>query len=172
MYQIKSTHCKFSNYQQIKNIEFVVKDAYEDEEEGHRDSPYINLADPKKDFEKLEKPDEQVIDADKVVILYGYPLKEQYMVEYSSDSGFTRKQLAEFISSTYQQIYRDELSSSTVNVKTMKERKATQNGLMNRNKTNGTYGIWGHDLSDLVLHTLGIYRNPNNKYMIQLGIDS
>ena len=41
--------------------------------------------------------------------------------------------------------------------------------LINRAATDGTYGIWGHDLGDLVLHT--IYYAPTSGE-ICLGIDS
>lgn len=44
--------------------------------------------------------------------------------------------------------------------------------LLNRNRTDGTYGIRGHDLSDLDLHTAEVYRTASGRWLLELGIDS
>ena len=41
--------------------------------------------------------------------------------------------------------------------------------LYNRGRSSGTYGIWGHDLGDLVLHTVAFDAERN---LYTLGIDS
>ena len=45
-------------------------------------------------------------------------------------------------------------------------------GIINRNETDGKYGIWGHDLEDLDLSTIEVYRNKENKLELVLGIES
>ena len=45
-------------------------------------------------------------------------------------------------------------------------------GLINRNKTNGVYGICCHDLGDLVLHTIELSEKPDGTTYLVLGIDS
>lgn len=124
------------------------------------DSPYISLANPDEDLKYLQNPNEFVIHETKIKIRYDYPLKGKHVFEYENTQGFTRKELALLISSQYHEIYE-------------KEEAEVGNpgyipGMLNRKASHGPYGIWGHDLGDLVLHTVekgkdGIYN---------LGIDS
>ena len=63
----------------------------------------------------------------------------------SEDStGFRRGELALKISLLYQRIYVEEERSSA-------EPAGLVPGLLNRTRTEGTYGIWGHGLGDLLL---------------------
>ena len=69
--------------------------------------------------------------------------------------------------SPYENIYEEERRTSTLPEETMNERGGLP--LANRAPTNGTYGIWGHVLPDLLLHT--VYYLPA-KNEIHLGIDT
>ena len=45
-------------------------------------------------------------------------------------------------------------------------------GLSNRNETNGKYGIWGHDLIDLYLSDIEVYKNKSGFVTLILYVDS
>lgn len=73
----------------------------------------------------------------------------------------TNLELAVRIADMHHQIYEEENESSTI-----PEGQASEN-LINRNRTNGKYGIWGHVLSDLVLEGLQIHEG--NKVTVYVG---
>lgn len=70
------------------------------------------------------------------------------------------------ITKEYQKLYQDEEKSATIKTVPMKERK-----MYNRNQTNGKYGIWGHDLADLALSSIQVYKENGNT-ILTLGIES
>ncbi len=139
-----------------------------------------------KDFEdgiipwiSIEKPEDQIerlIDADKVVITYSeitlviyYPLnKPAKFILKSSESGFTKKQLVKEISKKYHEIYESEESSAKTKTIPVEKRE----GLINRNETDGKYGIWGHDIGDLDLSSIEVYKTESGEIQILLGIES
>lgn len=59
------------------------------------------------------------------------------------------------ISMKYREIYEIEEESATTKTTPIDERT----GLINRNRTDGKYGIWGHDLSDLYFEGLSIHED-------------
>lgn len=44
--------------------------------------------------------------------------------------------------------------------------------MYNRNETNGKYGIWGHDISDLVLAEILVYEAENGEIILTLNMES
>lgn len=102
--------------------------------------------------------DEIVIPRTKVTIEFDYPLKSNFRFEFQSDNpdGFTRKNLVDSICKKYQEIYDEENASLTV-PPTAIEKRINRGGLINRERTDGTYGIWGHDLGDLYLEGMRFY---------------
>jgi len=89
---------------------------------------------------------EVVIPATSIKIVIDYPVEYKATYEHESKNGFTRKHLAELIAKDYQEMY-DEEEATTVIVPT------NIPGMLNRCETNGKYGIWGHNIDDLILHT-------------------
>ena len=85
-----------------------------------------------------------------------------------SSNGFTREALVKKISDKYHQIYQEEESTATVKTVPVKERTT----LYNRNQTDGKYGIWGHDLADLALDHIMVYKSANGDILLSLDIDS
>lgn len=61
------------------------------------------------------------------------------------------------IAQAYKIIYDEENISTEVKEIPLEERT----GLINRNSTNGKYGIWGHDIGDLSLAAIHIHKNGN-----------
>lgn len=128
----------------------------------------------------IEKPEDQIdrlIDADKVVIAYSeirlvidYPLNKPavFVIKSSGKGGFTKKQLALEISKKYHEIYDAEESSAKTKTIPVEKRE----GIVNRNETDGKYEIWGHDISDLDLSSVEVYKTEDGKIQILLGIES
>jgi hypothetical protein len=129
--------------------------------------PYIGMEYPEKEIPFLLDKNEKVIDENKVTLIIDYPLNHPYKGELRSNNGFTRLSLIKEISQIYHQIYIEEETTATVKTLPMSKRK-----IYNRNETNGTYGIWGHDLGDLVLSDIQVYRNSAGQITITLEMES
>ena len=80
-----------------------------------------------------------------------YPLN--VIVEEKVENIYTIGELLWEIAQTYKKIYEEELTTTTIEVGQMSE------NLINRNQTDGKYGIWGHDIGDLVFEGISIYDN-------------
>ncbi len=90
-----------------------------------------------------------------------YPLTHAKKVELHHPDGepWTQNQFVEAVRATYKEIY-DE------------EEKAAGNpgkipGMVNRGTSNGPYGIWGHDITDLVLE--GAEKLPDGTWDLIVG---
>lgn len=112
-------------------------------------------------------PNEVVFTSDQPMkVLIDYPLDTEVTFEIEPvDGKFVRKYLVEKIIRKYMEIYREEAKSTQVEVIPKDQRVF----LLNRNQTDGKYGIWGHDLSDLSLRAMEL--NPSTGEWL-LEIDS
>lgn len=135
---------------------------YDDSNETDLD-PYILLANPEDDLAAILNGDE-IVTPETFQIKFSYPLSCPMTIKLV-DGPYTRRELARFICDTYARIYKEEEESTTVPVGN------EFTNCLNRNETNGKYGIWGHDLCDLVLHTV-YARKDSNGTLYELGIDS
>jgi hypothetical protein len=135
---------------------------------------YISLEDWKEgdklyqewdDEEGSEKPDENEIILKKnkeYTLFIRYPLSNPYKKVFkTSIKGMSRKELVKLIVDAYHEIYDTEESTSKIMPDLIP-------GMYNRNTTEGKYGIWGHDLGDLMLG--GVYIGKNN--VIEPSVDS
>lgn len=85
---------------------------------------------------------------------FRFPINSQPL----DSSGYTMRELVNIACEAYQQMYTEEDHSSSI--------KAGQLGnTYNRNQTNGTYGIWGHEITDLSLTELLFEPNGNTLYL-------
>lgn len=132
-------------------------------------SPYIHLADSAKSLANLEEADAIVLACRDIVVVADYPLRDEFKfpLRSSDEGGFRRGELARAVAEIYQRIYREEEATTRIPVVPPEKRK----GLANRNQTDGTYGIWGHDLDDLDLSALVPIRRDGVVYAT-LEIDS
>ena len=107
--------------------------------------------------------DEVILDPDKTYVLtIDYPLSTPAIIDVVTDiKGMTRENFVDLVTRCYREIYEAEANTSSVEPTNIP-------GMLNRVSTNGDYGIWGHDLSDLALHTLYV---KDEKYLT-LGVDS
>jgi hypothetical protein len=151
----------------VNTIDFQVKT---DDTSDYKDGliPWINLDQPDKSLPQLIMKDELVIINNKVTVIIDYPLTKEFRFKLSSDTGFTRERLVKEISQAYYKLYEEEENSATI--KTIPADKRTM--VYNRNQTNGKYGIWGHDIADLVLANILVYKSPNGEVLLSLDINS
>lgn len=89
-----------------------------------------------------------------------YPLTKPYVLEYKDVA--TVGELSWLIAQAYGAIYETEDETSKVRVIDEEARGM----VLNRNQTDGEYGIWGHDMSDLFLEIINIDKKGNSKVFI------
>jgi hypothetical protein len=166
-HQSDASGSKNPTTQVLAEITFQVDDR--DNKSGEP-SPYVNLAQPEKDLKQMRNAEEIVFTGTNLIVVLDYPLRKEanFPISATSPQGFTRSELARKVAELYKKVYEEEEQTSKIAVIPLKERK----GLINRNETNGKYGIWGHDLDDLVLHTIEISREADGSILAYLGIDS
>jgi len=99
-------------------------------------------------------PDAKVIEDEKIKIRFTYPLSVKVLFEYENKGGFTRMELFKCIYEGYKKIYDEEESAAP-------DPGSISAKVLNRAKSMGKYGIWGHYLSGLYLERI-IY-NPRDR---------
>lgn len=150
----------------ISKIRFDVKtDNLEDYKDGIIQS--IRIDSPQFEIKNLIGRDEVVIQEKEITVIVDYPLSSNYKFELISKNGFTRAQLIKEISKCYYQLYDEEEKTATIKTVPMQQRK-----IFNRNQTNGKYGIWGHDIGDLVLDEIHVFKNAIGKVTLTLQLES
>ncbi|MGJ8592909.1 MAG: hypothetical protein ACSHXF_10195 [Aquaticitalea sp.] len=170
--------CKSRNDQQFaeliqdsSEIFFQVQSTDKEDLEYYEDGiiPWISIQNSKAEIEHLIGKDQVVIHERNVLLIIDYPLNEPVEINIRSNDqkGFTRKELIEKISEEYFRIYAEEEESATTKTIPIDERKT----IINRNQTDGVYGIWGHDLADLVLSSI-IVTHKNGDVFLELIIES
>lgn len=155
--------------QYVYSIEFY-KQGDEDDKEIFEDGkiPWVSLENAESDINIMFDKDEIVIKENEIEILFDYPLDNPISIRTKSDRGFTRSDLLSIISDKYKQIYREEESSAHQKTVPLNERK----GLINRNSTDGKYGICCHDLIDLDLGAIDVFKDKNGIIKLVLYIES
>ncbi|MBA3396807.1 MAG: hypothetical protein H0T89_29520 [Deltaproteobacteria bacterium] len=128
----------------------------------------LRLGDPVKALALLEKPDEIVIPFQHAVLVIDYPLTNPAQVAITAplSQGFTRRELVTAICEEYENVY--EAEEGTAHTKTVPPDERGE--LPARNRTDGVYGIWGHDLGDLVLSSLRWTRRADGVVEIELHV--
>lgn len=158
--------------QNSSEILFQVKTNDKDDLEIFEDGiiPWISIKNPESEINNLIGKDEIVIDNGNVTLIIDYPLNNPVEVKIKSDNsnGFTRKELAQKISTEYNRIYKEEEESAKTKTTPIDERQ----GLINRNQTDGKYGIWGHDIDDLDLSAIILREAVNGEMKLELIIQS
>jgi len=110
------------------------------------------------DPEDVVGKDEIITICQSATIIFNYPLSGEFRFKLKKSEGsITRKDFASFVQSTYRRIYDEESSGQVENIV----------GMLNRQKTDGPYGIWGHHIGDLVIE--GVRHTGNNVYTLIIG---
>ncbi|HEX2686716.1 MAG TPA: hypothetical protein VHN14_08860 [Kofleriaceae bacterium] len=130
----------------------------------------IRLHDPEGAITKLDQPDEIVIPFEHAVLVIDYPLSMPASMSITAPNplGFTRAALVRAICDEYEHVYDAEEGTAATKTIPIEERGA----LRNRNRTDGAYGIWGHDLQDLILTAVRWMREPDGTVRIELHVES
>ena len=130
----------------------------------------LRLVEPAEAVARLHQPDEIVIPFEHATLIIDYPLSTPASVELAAPStyGFTRAELVKAICEEYANIYEAEEGSAHVKTVPHDERGA----LRGRNRTDGAYGIWGHDLEDLIVTAARWTRRSNGSVVIELHVES
>lgn len=130
----------------------------------------IRLRDPERALAELERPDEIVIPFDHAVLVIDYPLTTpaSVAIEAPLPLGFTRAALVKAICDEYGHIYDAEEGTAATKTIPIEERGA----MRSRNRTDGAYGIWGHDLQDLVVTAARWTRGSDGLVRIELQVES
>jgi len=90
---------------------------------------------------------------DVIEIRFVYPFSKPIYTEFRNKKkgrGFTRDRIIKLIVLSYLRFYKQEKNTSTLLI--IPRAKRSQS--LNRAETDGTYGIFGHDMEDLVLEAL------------------
>ena len=140
------------------------KELFEDNE-NHEG---IGLSSTEEGLNMIFDIDKTVISESDLSIKISYPLTNPVEFKIYSEEGFTRRILFTEIRKKYKEIYQEEQESANVKVVPPDEREI----LMNRNQTDGKYGIWGHDISDLILVGIEIHKNNKGEIILELNIQS
>jgi hypothetical protein len=131
--------------------------------------PWISIENPEKEIDRLIDADKIVIQNAEAILNIDYPLNNPAsFILKSEGSGFTTKQLVLEVSKKYHEVYNEEEKSAKTKTIPVTKRE----GLINRNETDGKYGIWGHDMGDLDLSSIEVYKTKDGKIQIVLGIES
>jgi hypothetical protein len=148
-------------YEMVVTFEIVDEDAAAGDHRSAEDpDPYVSIADPEEDIAKMLEADPVVVAAPTIRVLYSYPFgaagptKEEqdaegwiFEEEAPDGKGFSRADIARVVSARYHAIYDEEARLSTVEPGYIP-------GTLRRNRTDGPYKIWDHDIGDLLLHTV------------------
>ncbi len=159
---VNDTHSKNNT-----EILFQVKNQKDFEDEI---MPWILIKNPENFLEDLIGKEEIVIKENVAILIIDYPLSKPINIEIESSNsrGFSKDELVKIISREYKRIYKEEEESSAKNKVVPKD---ARKGLINRNTTNGKYGIWGHDIDDLDLSAV-IIRYKEGKVFLELIVES
>ena len=132
------------------------------------DLGYVSIARCEECTEKKLDWDERVLNSKILQVVFDYPLERGAGFEFKSDNGFTRGDIIRHICETYKKIYDEEAKSTKAPVESIAKRSKGASMLMNRARTDGKWGIWGHSIEDLILHTLHL--GDDGSWII--GLDS
>lgn len=163
---------KLTNEVGASEILFQVRTSNKEDLEIFEDGiiPWISIKEPENSLVNLIDKDEIVLNSNKAILSIDYPLNKPTEIEIRSKEkdGFSRIELIRLISQAYHRIYDEEEASAKVKTVPLKKRE----DLINRNETDGKYGIWGHDIGDLDLSAIIVQYKNGIKPKLVLYIES
>lgn len=150
----------------VGTIKFVVRDP-DPVWADHGPSPYVSMENPGNAIKFMDKPDEIVVSSNELHVVIDYPVTGEWEFKITSgrSKGFTRAELAREISRVYHALFVENERTAKIGVVPRKK-------LFNKYQTYGKFGIWGHAIGDLVLHTVELHKGADGKLYAILGIDS
>ncbi len=130
----------------------------------------VRLGDVEGSLAKLRNPEEIVIPFENAILVVSFPLTTSASIAISASFavGFTRAELVRAACEEYANVYEAEEATATTKTVPLDERTT----LKNRNRTDGVYGIYGHDLDTLVLTAMRWTRETDGTVKIELHVES
>ena len=129
----------------------------------------VHLDNPGRSIAALHKPDEIVIPFEHAILVIDWPLTNPARIAITAPivQGFTRRELVTAICEEYANVYEAEEGTAHTKPIPPGERAPGER----RNRTDGVYGIWGHDLTELRLTALRWTRRPEGTVEIELHVE-
>ncbi len=109
--------------------------------------------------EELVDPDTIVFSQDTITITFDYPLENPAKLTFTNTGGFSRYDFFRCVYEGYRNIYAQEEAAD--------RDPGNIPGMLNRTRSHGPYGIWGHGMSDLFLE--GIIDKGAGEYDLCIG---
>ncbi len=130
----------------------------------------LRLGDAENALALIELRDEIVIPFAKATLVIDFPLTHPAHVAITSvlPQGFTRGELVRTICEEYAGVYAAEEGTATNAEVSVEERGPRRE----RNRTDGAYGIWGHELGDLVLTSARWVKQSNGDVRVDLHVEA
>jgi hypothetical protein len=130
----------------------------------------LRMGDPDAALAMLELRDEIVIPFPKATLVIEFPLTHPALIAINAalPQGFTRGELVRTICDEYAHIYAAE-EGTALNTEASVEERGPR---LERNRTDGAYGIWGHRLDDLVLRSARWVKQSNGDVRVELHVES
>lgn len=129
----------------------------------------LRLGDPSHALTQLERPDEIVIPHQYATLVLAFPLSTPATLAITSpiSYGFTRAELVRVICDEYENVYDIEEATAATKPLPLEDRAR-----LGRNRTDGLYGIWGHDLPELVMTAVHWTRSPDSRVTIRPHVEA
>ena len=109
----------------------------------------------------IHDSDEVLIPARRAELCLDYPLSVTVIAPITATGGgITRTDILKAIHDAYAEIYRREDAASRP------DNPEDRGAVLNRNRTQGPFGIWGHDIGDLVVEALQVFETPQGHVVI------
>lgn len=117
---------------------------------------WMDLRDVQENFSRLIDADEVVLTAAEATLVLWYSLVVAAirLIRPSDGKSFTRGELVILVDEIYREVYRLEANSQSSPTLAIRERGR----LINRPKSDGIFGIHGHDIADLGIEGIDVYR--------------
>lgn len=130
----------------------------------------LRVADVDAAVAALELRDEIVIPFSRAILVIDFPLTNPAHVEIRAalPQGFTRAELVRTVCEEYEHIYAAEEGTSLDAGPVVEDRGQRRE----RRRTDGAYGIWGHELTDLVLSSARWVKHSNGEVRIDLHVEA
>ena len=130
---------------------------------------WMDLRDVESAIERLIDADEVVLTVDVATLVLVYPFETAVVRELHAENGiaFTRGELMKRIDETYRKIYELEEESQSSPTPEFADRKP----IRNRPRSDGEFGIWGHDYRDLGVSSIEVHE-ISNKIWLDLAMES
>lgn len=108
------------------------------------------------ELDGLQEDGELVAPFDRIEMVVTYPLRKPFRFQFERKGGFTRRQLVETVCTMYRNLYAAE-----------RENRTTVPGLVDAPGNQPPFGIFGHDLEDLVLEE--VHHEGGGTYRLEVG---